>query len=157
MRAGGHRCFLRDFAGRSRTPPAPGHGRGVARWPPRSVFVTLRQFRGSLDGCGIHLQFVTKTTYHSVLGTRFIANVTARQLDSSASTRFAGGLQFIGARRPLSFDPLGPNQASFFHPVECRIERTFIGAQHIAGPVLSADMMAYPWRTRSAGGFSAPV
>jgi len=47
---------------------------------------------------------------------------------------------------PSLNDPLGPNQASFFDPVECRIERTFIGAQHIAGPVLSADMMPYPWR-----------
>ena len=48
----------------------------------------LRRSRGSIDRRGIHLRCATKTTYHTVLSTRFTAEVTACQRDSSAASCF---------------------------------------------------------------------
>src|ERR1017187_2811686 len=59
--------------------------------------------------------------------------------------RFFGAELFLASRRQLvnagppscvSGDPLGANPAGFLHPVQRRIERTFLGAEHIAGPIL---------------------
>ena len=48
----------------------------------------LRRFRGSIDRREIHLRCATTTTYHTVLSTRFTAEVTACQRDSSAASCF---------------------------------------------------------------------
>src|SRR5579864_3302307 len=52
-----------------------------------------------------------------------------------AQLLFAGGGQFVdaGPAAGVFLDPLGANPARFLHPVQRRVERTFLGAQHFAG------------------------
>src|SRR5215469_2742260 len=47
----------------------------------------------------------------------------------------AGGGQFVDAcaATRVLLDPLGANPARFLHPIQRRVERTFLGAQHFAG------------------------
>ena len=84
----GYRGSLRAAAARSRRPSGPPRGRGPARWPPRCATASSSSISRLTHRRELHLRCATTTTYQTVLRTRFTAEVTACQRDSSAASCF---------------------------------------------------------------------
>src|SRR6516162_6264782 len=74
---------FRDCAIPSRTLAAPRRVPGPPRSLPPCATEVLLRFRGLPCPAETHLRYETRTTSHTVLNTRFTADVTASQRDSS--------------------------------------------------------------------------